>query len=105
MELRQKELERELENSIEDDHQEQNTSGVNDAEAGNSKDTNLARRGRDRSYSRSGDEDEREKSPESTEVKEKSAEHEEVHENNDEDEAMGEEERIQPDDEAMEKDD
>ncbi|VDK46189.1 unnamed protein product [Cylicostephanus goldi] len=106
MELRQKELERELENNVDEEHHEQNTAESNDTEAGNSKDATVSiRRNRDRSHSRSGDEDDREKSPDQPEAKETSAAHEEVHENNDADEAMGEEERIQPDEEPMEKDD
>lgn len=104
MELRQKELERELENGVDEDRdREHNTSGANDAEVGQSKEVSEKRR-RDRSFSRSGDEDDNEKSPDAADPKEKSAEPEGVPENDDDD-AMGEEERIQPDEEPMEKDD
>ncbi|PIO72656.1 hypothetical protein TELCIR_05403 [Teladorsagia circumcincta] len=105
MELRQKELERELENGGDDERdQEHNVSGANDEEASISKESNSKKRRRDRSYSRSGDEDDNEKSPDATaDPKEKSAEPEGVPENNDDDDAVVEEERIQPDEEAMDK--
>lgn len=74
MELRQKELERELENGVDEDRdREHNTSGANDAEVGQSKEVSEKRR-RDRSFSRSGDEDDNEKSPDAADPKEKSAE-------------------------------
>ncbi|VDL64560.1 unnamed protein product [Nippostrongylus brasiliensis] len=101
MELRQKELERELESGGDDQDQEHNNSTVVDPEAGNSNEnTSLKRRQRDRSYSHS---DDNEKSPDAG-TKERSADPEGVPENDDDDAAMGEEERIQPDEEPMEKD-
>ncbi|VDO07583.1 unnamed protein product [Haemonchus placei] len=105
MELRQKELERELENGVEEEHdQDHNTSGTNDVEASVSKESGSVKRRRDRSYSRSGDEDDNEKSPDASADPEKSADPEGVPENNnDDDVAMGEEERIQPEEQAMDK--
>ncbi|XGW05923.1 hypothetical protein V3C99_016356 [Haemonchus contortus] len=105
MELRQKELERELENGVEEEHdQDHNTSGTNVVEASVSKESGSVKRRRDRSYSRSGDEDDNEKSPDASADPEKSADPEGVPENNnDDDVAMGEEERIQPEEQAMDK--
>ncbi|KAJ1369909.1 hypothetical protein KIN20_031503 [Parelaphostrongylus tenuis] len=104
MELRQKELERELENGVDDDHdQGENVSGAHDQQATDSKEIITKRRHRDRSFSNSGDENDHEKSPELTESREKSAEHEGVPENNNDDDAIGEEESIQPDEDSMEK--
>uniref|UniRef100_A0A0K0DF75 Pinin_SDK_memA domain-containing protein n=1 Tax=Angiostrongylus cantonensis TaxID=6313 RepID=A0A0K0DF75_ANGCA len=106
MELRQKELERELENGVDDERdQEQNVSEVQDQEPSDSKEIDTNRRHRDRSFSNSGDENDHEKSPELAELREKSAEHEGVTENNNDDDAIGEEESIQPDEESIEKED
>ncbi|KAK6054282.1 hypothetical protein COOONC_08215 [Cooperia oncophora] len=106
MELRQKELERELEFGADEerDHEHTTTSSTNVAETSNSKQTTSSKRRRDRSYSRSCDEDDNEKSPDaSADPNEKSADPEGVPENNDDDDAMVEEERIQPDEEPMDK--